>query len=1204
MFHRARRLLLLAVLSCPLLSFAPALAQTVNDRSFPNGPNPNAVATFHSIGLYWYLPGLPANSTAQVSFKVQGSAEAAKPGLDLWYDTRNGEFRGSLVQLLPGTKYDITITGGGASVALTGVNAPSTWSESFDPPADPAYSISVPASGISQINIGTGAVTAPQSQTAGGVMTVTVPNANQQYVLITGQSSSSRSVVTGASANCINVNGAAKVVIRSLKLLNCGQSGIFLRSGASDIVIDDNEMTGWGRWGTDRWSATVTLTHYPSTDGAIHCNAAGNKIIVQRNIIHDPRWSATYWDQSQITQPDGSSASAEPAIGGHPIGPQGLVFQGCGSNHVVRYNDILGTQDPNVPEAQKKYFNDSMGDFANFTLRGFPWADSDIYANRISHTYDDGIESEGGNRNVRIWANYLDRTMVAIANGAVVSGPIYVWRNVSNDMALLHNPNATDEGVSSRGPFVKAGSNSSDSNMNGGRAYYFHNTTLQPPSQQSQPAPRGAGEGPNDSAGSLPFFNFVSLNNIWHIHRPLDAPGPDYRSIRADCNVKSPCTADFDLFNGLMANASNPGAPEIHGWGSPSGSADINSVPRYATSGGAYPASSAVPSEANGWSGDFTLAAGSLGQGQGVRINNFNDMDGADPGAHQSGTPPMKFGRAAATPPQGGGGGGGSTQPPVLDDFEDGDAAGWTPDGVSSWAVVQGTSSKVFRQSDTSAGARASLDASSGFTDQMIEADVTIESTNGADRWAGLFVRQTDFNNTYYITLRSSGVLSLRKLVNGTATVLGDFAMTVTLGTTYRLRLEAVGQTLKAYVNGTQVLSAVDGTWASGRAAVGTFMAVASFDNILVTPTPLNALGWLQDNFNDGDAAGWTQIGASPWTVTSGVLTQSDTAGGNRAIRADSYWRDQSIESDVRVTGAAVSGAWAGLFVRYTDENHTYYVTLRHGENQLSLRKNVGGVITELAAMPFTVGMNTTYKVRLEATGSVLKVYVDGAPVLQATDAAFAAGRAGVGNFRASTEFDSIVVSARAPTVMSDNFEDGNADGWTPGGVQSWSVVTDGSLVYQQSDGSNGAFSIFAGGTSGSPNQTIQARVKPLSFNAPDNWVGLAARYIDANNHYYITARSPSNELQLRKTVGGVFGPLASAPLPIATGLWYKFRLEVLDTPQGATELRVYVDNSDGTGWKLLIEYTDTAPLTSGNDFGIRMFGATAEYDDVVVTTP
>jgi hypothetical protein len=55
---------------------------------------------------------------------------------------------------------------------------------------------------------------------------------------------------------------------------------------------------------------------------------------------------------------------------------------------------------------------------------GFPWADSDIY----------------GNRNVRIWANYLDRVFVAIANAATATGPLYVWRNVSHRMGGMYQP--------------------------------------------------------------------------------------------------------------------------------------------------------------------------------------------------------------------------------------------------------------------------------------------------------------------------------------------------------------------------------------------------------------------------------------------------------------------------------------------------------------------------------------------------------------------------------------------------------------------------------------------------------------------------------------------------------------------------------------------------------------------------------------------
>jgi hypothetical protein len=33
----------------------------------------------------------------------------------------------------------------------------------------------------------------------------------------------------------------------------------------------------------------------------------------------------------------------------------------------------------------------------------------------MSHGWDDGIEAEGANENVRIWGNYIDKTAIGIA---------------------------------------------------------------------------------------------------------------------------------------------------------------------------------------------------------------------------------------------------------------------------------------------------------------------------------------------------------------------------------------------------------------------------------------------------------------------------------------------------------------------------------------------------------------------------------------------------------------------------------------------------------------------------------------------------------------------------------------------------------------------------------------------------------------------
>ena len=52
--------------------------------------------------------------------------------------------------------------------------------------------------------------------------------------------------------------------------------------------------------------------------------------------------------------------------------------------------------------------------------------------------------------------------------------------------------------------------------------------------------------------------------------------------------------------------------------------------------------------------------------------------------------------------------------------------------------------------------------------------------------------------------------------------------------------------------------------------------------------------------------------------------------------------------------------------------------------------------------------------------------------------------------------FLSLGTSAQNQTLFADNFEDGNADGWTKSGG-SWSVVSDGSLVYRQSSTSSDA---------------------------------------------------------------------------------------------------------------------------------------------------
>jgi PKD repeat protein len=598
------------------------------------------IPTFESIGMCWAPAGKGPTTIASVRFKPAGAPDSQyRQGLDLWYDARtnllqNAEYRGSLVELQPGTAYDIELK---LSTGLTRTipNAVRTWSETF-----PIGNTITVQPGTTRLIID-----ASQSGTANGYTLVTAPpgqNVIDQATLPT-------------SANhdgCIIVRqGTHHVIIRGLQLKNCQRDGIFIERQFSpvlnvqtrDIVIEDNEIFGWGAFGQDN---TQNLAN---NDGAILCNYARetgdpirpDRIIIQRNTIRDPRFGSNPW-----------GPQSNPV---HPWGPQPVVFTRCGTNHVIRYNDIYSK--PNPQTGVINHFMDGIGGGDNFSTRGFPSADSDIYGNRISQVYDDAIESEGGNRNVRIWKNYLDRTMVAIGNAHTSVGPFYVWRNVSNDMSRLADPAASaDSG--GRGSFVKTVSGNQNLSLNGGRAYFFHNTVLQPPNPASGALyTLGAGHVLGDACdgcGSPPFHNFVSRNNIWQTHKVphIDGQGK-YESILGNCDPAQgrPCDADFDLYNGRIFSA---GAnAEANGWGNPA-VGDVNSAPTFLfanpATGGRYPAN--LPGQTNGWSGDFRLAASSLGTTNVPLVPNFNDLDGT---RHVGAQPPsqdvMRFGVGAAPPP-------------------------------------------------------------------------------------------------------------------------------------------------------------------------------------------------------------------------------------------------------------------------------------------------------------------------------------------------------------------------------------------------------------------------------------------------------------------------------------------------------------------------------------------------------------------------
>jgi hypothetical protein len=432
---------------------------------------------------------------------------------------------------------------------------------------------------------------------------VQIPSGSGTFNITEGGSASGYVLYTGPATldakDAVDHNiviAAPYVVVRGLTLKGAKRDAINIVSPAHDVVIEDNDISEWGRWSgqtsVDGWKVAM------EGDSAIAGNCYNNpgwleRTIIQRNKIHHPRYGASSWSGIQ-----GVSNT-------HPRGSNAIFLNDCGGNHVWRYNEVYGEWG--------RYFNDGFGGFQNHSSKGTPNADSDIYGNIIRHVWDDAIESEGANMNVRIWGNYLDQTATGIATTSTVKGPVYLFRNVWN--RSRHYSQLSNLDADGRLYMFKSGSTSAGD----GRRYVFHNTMLQAPPPAGSSLTLGGGQGLSGPGGGQNLTNTISRNNIFHIFKNW------WSSVSDNGGGMSPNNLDYDLVNGNVTAYSGAEANRIVG------------TPTYKAG--------------HGWSsdagGNYQLQPGTNGHDAGARLPNFNDAyngNGPDMGAHEEGTAAMKLG--------------------------------------------------------------------------------------------------------------------------------------------------------------------------------------------------------------------------------------------------------------------------------------------------------------------------------------------------------------------------------------------------------------------------------------------------------------------------------------------------------------------------------------------------------------------------------
>ncbi len=328
-----------------------------------------------------------------------------------------------------------------------------------------------------------------------------------------------------------------------------------------------------------------------------------------------------------------------------------------------------------------------------------------------------------------------------------------------------------------------------------------------------------------------------------------------------------------------------------------------------------------------------------------------------------------------------------------------------------------------------------------------------------------------------------------------------------------------------------------------------------------------------------------------------------------RAMLLETYFYDTVVQAKVKPMSFANETRFVRVYARYRDKERNYHLLLREND-RVGIRRQDGPTSTLLGSFA-SLPINTTdqYAVRLSAVGGTISGRVENLTTHQvvtvgATDPnPLPPGFAGTGTFFASARFDNFFAgpTGTATPQLTEDFDDGNESGWAESNG-SWSVVSSsGSPVYRQN---LNTFQLLARAswntTVASPNQAVQATIRPLEFNG-NSFVSVHARYIDPNNSYYVTLRN-DRRFELKKVENGI----VDADITQTVTMHPTFRLDEPHT------LKIEVIGTDDP---VLVGYLDGAPLLTVEDetatpfigagkAAVGTFGVRAEFDNVVISSP
>ncbi|UCG48288.1 MAG: hypothetical protein JSU94_00645, partial [Phycisphaerales bacterium] len=486
---------------------------------------------------------------------------------------------------------------------------------------------------------------------------------------------------------------------------------------------------------------------------------------------------------------------------------------------------------------------------------------------------------------------------------------------------------------------------------------------------------------------------------------------------------------------------------------------------------------------------------------------------------------------------------------------------------------------------------------------------VSLQMKSDDDDGIGIMFRYRDNDNYYRFSWDSQRrYRQLVKKDSGVFTLLAWDDVPYVTGRTYQVEIVASGAILEVFIDGVLVLWARDSSLQSGSIALYSWGNVGShFEDVVVTRIVPSGL-W--DGFGDGNLSDWNVVdegsGLTPsnWAIENGVLVQSTNIFGGDRVAIDmpgtyALCRRGGLWTDYTVSLSMTSGDndGIGIMFRYRDNENYYRFSWDSQRCYRRLMKKENGIFSLLAedSVPYVVGRR--YNVRIRACGPLLRVFIDGEPVLSASDFSLKSGTVALYSWaNTGSYFDDIVVEQISSLDLT-NANDGDCDAWSvvdegsTDGPSSWSAI-DNRLVQSSNIFGGDGKSIDMPGTYVLYRYGIwltDYRVSLQMRSDDDDGIGIMVRCRDNDNYYRFSWDSQRQYRQLVKKQCGVFSLLAWDPAPYISGRTYQVQIVAL----GPT-LKVFIDDD-------LIFWVTDFGLDSGSIALYTWGNAGSHFSDVVV---